>query len=89
MMHDKITMEIEKEALYQLLDHAKAGIQKTGDYTPMLAFRFKELLNVLKSDPVYANTHLNEFADSLDDTIDDGDEDYSFTLEEYDEYDDY
>lgn len=88
-MHDKITIEIEKEALFQLLEHAKTGIQEVGDYTPMLAFRYKELLNVLKEDPVYANTHLNEFAASLDDSIDDDDDDYSFLLEEYDDYDDY
>lgn len=89
MMNDKITIEIEKEALFQLLDHAKTGIQEIGDYTPMLAFRYKELLEELKKDSAYANTHLNEFADNLDDSIDDGDEDYSFILEDYDEYDDY
>lgn len=85
MMHDKIMVEIEKEALFQLLDHAKTGIQEIGDYTPMLAFRYKELLKTLKEDPAYANTHLNEFADDLDDSIDD-DDNYSFLLEEYDDY---
>lgn len=88
MMNDKITIELQEIMLAQLLDHAMNGIKETGEYTPMLAWTFKELANKLPDSAWNAET-IKEFAAGLDDTIDDGDEDYSFTLEEYDEYDDY
>ena len=88
MMNDKIQIELQEIMLAQLLDHAMTGIKETGEYTPMLAWTFKELANKLPMSAWNAEA-IKEFAAGLDDTIDDGDEDYSFTLEEYDEYDDY
>jgi hypothetical protein len=64
------------------------GIQETGEYTPMLAWTFKELANKLP-ESAYNAQAIKSFAADLDDSIDDADEDYSFTLKEYDEYDDY
>lgn len=88
MMNDKITVELEEIALAQLLDHAMMGIQETGEYTPALAFAYKELAEKLP-DSVWNAEAIKEFASSLDDSIDGPDEDYSFILEEYDEFDDY
>lgn len=88
MMNDKIQVELQEIMLAQLLDHAMVGMQETGEYTPMLAWTFKELANKLPDSAYNAET-IKEFASNLDDSIDDGDEDYSFTLEDYDEYDDY
>ena len=87
MMNDKVNIELQEIMLAQLLDHTMVGIQTTGEYTPMLAWTFKELANKLP-DSAWNAQAIKEFAANLDDTIDD-DEDYSFTLEEYDEYDDY
>lgn len=88
MMNDKITIELQEIMLAQLLDHAMHGIQETGEYTPMLAFYFKELASKLPNSAWNAEA-IKEFAANLDDTVDGPDEDYSFILDDYDEYDDY
>lgn len=75
MMNDKITIELQEIVLAQLLDHAMVGIQQTGEYTPMLAFYFKELANKLPNSAWNAE-QIKEFAKTLDDTIDDDYDDY-------------
>lgn len=87
-MNDKITVELQEIVLAQLLDHAMVGIKETGEYTPMLAWTFKELAAKLPNSAWNAE-QIKEFAKTLDDSLDDGDENYSFMLEEYDDYDDY
>ena len=90
MMNDKIQIELQEIMLAQLLDHAMVGMKETGEYTPMLAWAFKELADKLPDSAFNAET-IKEFATSLNDSIDDenDEDDYSFTLEEYDDYDDY
>lgn len=88
MMHDKITVELQEIVLAQLLDHAMIGMKETGEYTPALAVAYKELAEKLPNSAWNAET-IKKFATDLDDTVDGADDDYSFTLEEYDEYDDY
>lgn len=89
MMNDKIQVELQEIMLAQLLDHAMVGMQTTGEYTPMLAWTFKQLAEKLP-DSAYNAEQIKEFAKTLDDSIEeDDDDDYSFTLEEYDDYDDY
>lgn len=73
MMNDKITIEIEEIVLAQLLEHAMNGIQETGEYTPMLAWTFKELANKLP-DTAWDAKAIKEFAANLDDTDDDEDD---------------
>lgn len=85
MMNDKITIEIEEVMLAQLLEHAMNGIQETGEFTPTCIAAFKELVNKLP-ESAWNYKSLHEFADSL---IEEGDEDYSFTLEPWDDEDDY
>ena len=87
-MNDKITIELEEIMLAQLLEHAMNGIQETGEYTPMLAWTFKELAAKLP-DTAWDAKAIKEFATNLDDTDDGEDEDYSFLLESYDDEDDY
>lgn len=70
MMNDKITIEIEEVMLAQLLEHAMQGIQETGEYTPMLAWTFKELANKLP-DTAWEAKAIKQFAADLDDTSDD------------------
>ena len=69
-MNDKITIEIEEVMLAQLLEHAMQGIQETGEYTPMLAWTFKELANKLP-DTAWEAKAIKQFAADLDDTSDD------------------
>jgi hypothetical protein len=88
MMNDKVNIELQEIMLAQLLDHAMVGIKETGEYTPMLAWTFKQLAEKLPDSAWNAET-IKEFAASLDDTIDDGDEDYSFTLDPLYDEDDY
>ena len=73
MMNDKITIEIEEVTLAQLLEHAMIGIQETGEYTPMLAWTFKELANKLP-DSAWDAKAIKEFAANLDDSCEDEDE---------------
>ena len=73
MLNDKITIEIEEVMLAQLLEHAMNGIQETGEYTPMLAFTFKELANKLP-DNAWDAQIIKEFAANLDDSCDDEDD---------------
>jgi hypothetical protein len=75
MMNDKITIEIEEVMLAQLLEHAMIGIQETGEYTPMLAWTFKELANKL-SDNAWDVQAIKEFAANLNDSCDDDEDDY-------------
>ena len=75
MMNDKITVEIEEVVLAQLLEHAMNGIQETGEYTPMLAWTFKELANKLP-DTAWEAKAIKQFAADLDDTSDDDEYDY-------------
>ena len=75
MMNDKITIELEEIMLAQLLKHAMVGIQETGEYTPMLAWTFKELANKLSNNAWDAQA-IKEFANNLDDTTDDDEDDY-------------
>ena len=72
MMNDKITIEIEEVMLAQLLEHAMNGIQETGEYTPMLAWTFKELANKLP-DSAWDAEAIKNFAASLNDSIDEDD----------------
>lgn len=73
MMNDKITIELQEIMLAQLLEHAMHGIQETGEYTPMLAWTFKQLAEKL-SDTAWDAKEIKEFANNLDDTIDDEDD---------------
>ena len=73
MMNDKISIELQEIMLAQLLEHAMNGIQETGEYTPMLAWTFKELANKL-SDNAWDAKAIKEFANNLDDTTDDEDD---------------
>ena len=75
MLNDKITIEIEEVMLAQLLSHAMVGIQETGEYTPMLAWTFKELANKLP-DTAWDAKIIKEFAANLDDSCDDDEDDY-------------
>ena len=70
MINDKIVVEIEEVMLAQLLEHAMVGIQETGEYTPMLAWTFKELAAKLP-DTAWDAKIIKEFAADLDDTSDD------------------
>ena len=88
MMNDKIVVEIEEIMLAQLLEHAMNGIQETGEYTSMLAWTFKQLAEKL-SDTAWDAKIIKEFAANLDDSIDGPDEDYSFILDDTNDYDDY
>lgn len=69
-MNDKITIEIEEVMLAQLLEHAMNDIQETGEYTPMLAWTFKELANKLP-DTAWEAKAIKQFAADLDDTSND------------------
>lgn len=80
-----ISTEISEAALAELLEHAMTGMQEVGEYTPTVTEAFKELVNKLPKTAWNYST-LKEFADSLKDA---GEEDYSFILDDYDEYDDY
>ena len=73
MMNDKITVELEEIMLAQLLEHAMNGIQETGEYTPMLAWTFKELAAKLP-DTAWDAKIIKKFAANLDDTTDDEDD---------------
>lgn len=73
MMNDKIVVEIEEVMLAQLLEHAMNGIQETGEYTPMLAWTFKQLAEKLP-DTAWDAKEIKEFANNLDDTTDDEDD---------------
>lgn len=75
MMNGKITIEIEEVMLAQLLEHAMNGIQETGEYTPMLAWTYKELANKLP-DTAWDAKIIKEFAANLDDSYDDDEDDY-------------
>lgn len=88
MMHDKIDITITEEALAQLLSYAMDGMREVGEYSPVLAHTFKELASKL---PVTAwdAEYIHAFADSLNDTVDGPDEDYSFILNDANDYDDY
>lgn len=86
-MNDKIQVELQEIMLAQLLDHAMVGIQETGEYTPMLAWTFKELADKLPKTAWNAEA-IKEFAANLDDTEGE-DEDYSFILDDTNDYDDY
>ena len=88
MMNDKIQVELQEIMLAQLLDHAMVGMKETGEYTPMLAWTFKELADKLPNS-AYNSEAIKEFAANLDDNLEDDDDDYSFSLEGYDEFDDY
>ena len=74
-MNDKIQIELEETMLAQLLEHAMNGIQETGEYTPMLAWTFKELANRLP-DTAWDAKIIKEFASNLDDTTDDDEDNY-------------
>lgn len=82
---NKVNIEISVLGLAELLDYAKAGMQELGEITPAVTEAFKELVNKLPKTAWNYET-LHEFADSLKD---EGDEDYSFILEPYNDYDDY
>ena len=73
MMNDKITIELQEIMLAQLLEHAMVGIQETGEYTPMLAWTFKELAAKLP-DTAWDAKIIKKFAANLDDTTDDEDD---------------
>lgn len=75
MMNDKIQVELQEIMLAQLLDHAMNGIKETGEYTPMLAWTFKELANKL-SDNAWDAQAIKEFAANLNDSCDDDEDDY-------------
>jgi hypothetical protein len=75
MINDKIQIELEEVMLAQLLEHAMNGIQETGEYTPMLAWTFKELANKLP-DTAWDAKVIKEFAANLDDSCDDDEDDY-------------
>lgn len=70
MMNDKIQIELEEIVLAQLLEHAMHGIQETGEYTPMLAWTFKQLAEKLP-DTAWEAKAIKQFAADLDDTSDD------------------
>lgn len=70
MMNDKITIELQEIMLAQLLEHAMNGIQETGEYTPMLAWTFKQLAERLP-DTAWEAKAIKQFAADLDDTSDD------------------
>lgn len=78
-------IEIEPRVLAELLENVEIGIKEIGEYSPELAHAFKELAQKL-SEAGYANEHLIDFANSLSSN---GEEDWSFILEDYDDYDDY
>ena len=88
MINDKINIELQEIVLAQLLDHAMIGMKETGEYTPAMATAFKQLAAKLPNSAWNAET-IKEYAKTLDDSIPDDDDDYSFMLEEYDDYDDY
>lgn len=73
MMNDKITIELQEIMLAQLLEHAMHGIQETGEYTPMLAWTFKQLAEKLP-DTAWEAKAIKQFAADLDDTTDDEDD---------------
>lgn len=73
MMSDKIQIELQEIMLAQLLEHAMVGMQETGEYTPAMASTFKELAAKLP-DSAWNAQAIKKFADSLDDSIDDADE---------------
>jgi hypothetical protein len=79
-----MNIEIKPRILAELLENAEIGIKEIGEYSPELVHAFKELTQKL-SEAEYASEHLIDFANSLSD----GDEDWSFTLEPYDDEDDY
>ena len=87
-MNDKIQIELPEIVLAQLLDHAMIGMKEMEEYTPALASAYKELAAKLPNSAWNAET-IKKFAIDLDDSIDGADEDYSFILDDYDEFDDY
>lgn len=84
---NKVSIEISVLGLAELLDYAKTGMQELGEVTPAVIETFKELVNKLPKTAWNYET-LHEFAASLD-TIDGPDEDYSFILDDTNDYDDY
>lgn len=77
-----MNIEIEPDNLAELLTYAGYGMAEEGEYTPEFAQLFKQLVEQLP-EGTWNRTALIERAASYTD------EDYSFTLEDYDEYDDY
>lgn len=80
-----LNIEITEEALAQLLDCTMTGMQELGEYTPTVIETFKELVSKLPESAWNYKT-LHEFADSLKD---EGEEDWSFILDDTNDYDDY
>lgn len=83
-----MNIEISEEALAELLTHAMAGMQEVGEYTSTVVHTFKELANKLPNSAWNAKV-IKEYAITLDDTVDGPDEDYSFILDDTNDYDDY
>ena len=77
-----MNIEIEPEMLAELLTYASYGMAEEGEYTPEFAQLFKQLVLELP-EGTWNKAALTERAASYTD------EDYSFTLEDYDDYDDY
>lgn len=83
-----MNIEIEEDALAELLDHAMTGMEEVGEYSPTMVNTFKELAAKLSVHAWNAEV-IKEFAANLDNTIDGSDEDYSFILDDTNDYDDY
>lgn len=83
-----MNIEIKEDALAELLTHAMAGMQEVGEYSSTTVHTFKELANKLP-DSAWNAQAIKEFAKTLDDSIDGPDEDYSFILDDTNDYDDY
>ena len=77
-----MNIEIEPKNLAELLTYAGYGMAEEGEYTPEFAQLFKQLVEKLP-EGTWNKAALTERAASYTD------EDYSFILEPYDDYDDY
>ena len=77
-----MNIKIEEDDLAELLTYAGYGMAEEGEYTPEFAQLFKQLVEQLP-EGTWNKVALTERAASYTD------EDYSFTLEDYDDYDDY
>lgn len=82
---NKVNIEISVQGLAELLDYAKTGMQELGEVTPTCIEVFKTFLNNLPT-TAWNYKELHEFVASLKD---EGDEDYSFILDDTNDYDDY
>lgn len=77
-----MNIEIKPKDLAELLTYASYGMAEEGEYTPEFAQLFKQLVEQLP-EGTWNRAALIERAANYTD------EDYSFTLEDYDDYDGY